>query len=324
MKKTISCLLAILMLTALVGCGAKEKIAEKAAEEFIEGIGGGNVDIDGDKFTIEGEDGGSITAGDNLPWPGDKMGDLPKPKATIAAVLNDDGEQQCTVTYEGMEKDDAEAYVEKLKALGYTGGMELSDADMIMTGGLNENGDAAEFIYNFSAKEGFISYTHQAQQPQTDGAQGDPASGDAEPQPSSPDQATELDIVVALPDGWKPVEGSVLEHQYMKNTAGFMIKTENFSGDTLDDVVSEALDIFGRQFDNFAVQGDVEDITISGLEAKKLTFTCEVSKMEMKYTSVYLFAEDETYALTFGDLADSFDSLAADYEAILNGIQFKQ
>lgn len=146
----------------------------------------------------------------------------------------------------------------------------------------------------------------------------------ADPQASSPDQPTEIDITVALPDGWKPVEGSVLEHQYMKNTASFMIKTENFSGDTLDDVVSEALDLFGRQFDNFAVQGDAEDITISGLDAKKLTFTCEVSKMEMKYTYVYLFTGGETYALTFSDQPDSFDALAADLESILNGIQFKQ
>jgi len=148
--------------------------------------------------------------------------------------------------------------------------------------------------------------------------------GDADPQTPPPDQPTELDIVIELPDGWKPVEGSVLEHQYMKNTASFMIKTENFSGDTLNDVVSEALDLFGRQFDNFAVQGDVEDVMVSGLEAKKLTFTCEVSKMKMKYTYVYLFAGGETYALTFGDLSDSFDALTADLESILNGIQFKK
>lgn len=203
MKKTISCLLAILMLAALVGCGAKEKIAEKAAEEFIEGIGGGNVDIDGDNLTIEGEDGENFAAGDNLSWPGDKMGDLPEPKASVSAVLNDDATQQCTVAYQGMEKDDAEAYVEKLKKLGYTGGMDLSDADMIMTSGYNSAGDKVDFIYNTTAKEGTISYARQAQQTQSDQTPGsqetDADMTDAAPWPS--------DILPGIPE----MQGKIMD-----------------------------------------------------------------------------------------------------------------
>jgi len=35
---------------------------------------------------------------------------------------------------------------------------------------------------------------------------------------------TKTGITVVLPNGWTKVEGSVLEHQYMKNGASFMIK----------------------------------------------------------------------------------------------------
>lgn len=166
MKIVISCLVAIMAITALVGCSSKEKIAEKAAEEYIEKAGGGKVDIDGDKLTIEGKDGkDAVVVGNNLSWPGDKMGDVPEPKAIISAVLNNDGTQQCTVAYQGMKKDDAETYAKKLKELGYKGGMNLSDSDMIMTSGYNSKGDKVDFIYNITAKEGTISYAKQAKQP---------------------------------------------------------------------------------------------------------------------------------------------------------------
>jgi len=51
-----------------VGCGAKEKVAE----EVIENAVGDNVDIDGDKITIEGEDGEKVTIGETE-WPDSDM-----------------------------------------------------------------------------------------------------------------------------------------------------------------------------------------------------------------------------------------------------------
>lgn len=152
-------------------------------------------------------------------------------------------------------------------------------------------------------------------------------SESANPTESASVQTTEgqdkkITIEVSMPDGWQPVEGSVLPVQYMKNTDSFMVKEELFSGSTLDAVVEEALEIYGNTFDNLNVQGEVEPITIDNKEAKKLTFTCVVSKMNMKYTYVYLFVEGKIYVITFGGLEDSFDSLSSDYEAILNNIKF--
>lgn len=130
-------------------------------------------------------------------------------------------------------------------------------------------------------------------------------------------------VIVELPDGWEQVKGSVLEHQYMKNTASFMVKTENFTNNTLDDVVNEAIEIYTKIFADFKTQIP-EKISIDGKEARKLTFTCTVSNMDMKYFYVYLFAGGKTYVLTFGDLLNSFDSLSEDYEVILDSIQFIQ
>lgn len=130
-------------------------------------------------------------------------------------------------------------------------------------------------------------------------------------------------IEITPPDGWKPVEGSVLPVQYMKGTASFMVKAEPFSSATLDDVVNEALGMYKKSFQNLSVQGEVEPLTVDEKDARKLTFTCTVSKMNMKYLYVYLFAADKTYVITFGDQESTFDTLAADCETILSNIKFK-
>jgi hypothetical protein len=130
-------------------------------------------------------------------------------------------------------------------------------------------------------------------------------------------------IEITPPDGWTKNEGSVLPVHYMKGTASFMVKVEPFDSATLDDVVNEALGIYQKSFDNLKVQGEVEPLTVDEKDARKLIFTCTVSKMNMKFLYVYLFAADKTYVITFGDQESTFDTLAADYETILSNIKFK-
>lgn len=133
----------------------------------------------------------------------------------------------------------------------------------------------------------------------------------------------EVSIKITPPEGWTPVEGSVLQVQYMKNTASFMVKAEPlFAGKTLDDVSAEAISIFKTTFDDFTLEGEPKSISVDGKEAVKVTFTCTVSKLNMKYQYVYLFVNNTVYSITFGDLADSFDSYSADYETILSQIKF--
>lgn len=129
-------------------------------------------------------------------------------------------------------------------------------------------------------------------------------------------------IEVTPPDGWEKNEASVLPVHYMKGTASFMVKAEPFVGATLDDVVDEALAMYKNSFENVSVIGEIEPATVNEKDARKLTFTCTVSNMNMKYLYVYLFAADQCYVITFGDLESSFDTLTADYEAILDNIQF--
>jgi len=133
----------------------------------------------------------------------------------------------------------------------------------------------------------------------------------------------EIQITVEPPAGWEPVEGSVLPVQYMKGSASFMVKNEAFPGDTIDEVVEAAKGSFESAFENVQYSGNTETITVDGKDARKLIFTCDVSGMPMKYEYVYLFAGSKVYAITFGDLAETFDSLAADYETILENITFE-
>ncbi len=149
-----------------------------------------------------------------------------------------------------------------------------------------------------------------------------PAQTESVPVQTESSQEKDIHIEVTPPEGWEPVEGSVLPVQYMKNTSSLMVKEEPYASNTLDEVVSESLEIFKNAFDNVTVLGDSESIKVDGYDAKKVTFTCEVSGLSMKYLYVYVIVEGKTYVITFGDISDSFDTLTADYEAILNNIKF--
>lgn len=141
--------------------------------------------------------------------------------------------------------------------------------------------------------------------------------------PAVTEGSGEITIEITPPDGWTPVEGSVLDVQYMKNTASFMAKEEAFTGTTLDEIVSEAQEIYGNAFDNYTVTSGPETAEIDGREARTLTFTCKISGMSMKYLYAYVMVEGKTIVITFGDLETSFDSLSADYDTILGNIRFK-
>lgn len=86
------------------------------------------------------------------------MGDLPEPKGNISVILNADTGKGGTVAYNEMSLEDAKAYVEKLKELGYKDGMSISDTDMISYSGKNSRGDSVMFTYSISPKEGSIMF----------------------------------------------------------------------------------------------------------------------------------------------------------------------
>lgn len=135
---------------------------------------------------------------------------------------------------------------------------------------------------------------------------------------------TKAKISVTVPDGWAVVGGSILPAQYMKNTASFLAKEEpSFQSKDLAGVVAEAKSMFETAFDNVTYVGSDEDITVDNKDAKKFTFTCEISGMQMKYTYVFMFVNNSVYAITFADLATTFDSLASDYNTILGNISFQ-
>lgn len=102
-----------------------------------------------------------------------------------------------------------------------------------------------------------------------------------------------------------------------------MVKEEPYSGDTLNDVVQEAKEIFEGSFDNVEYVGDVEDITVDGREAKEFVFSCDVSGVRMQYQYVFLFIGGDVYVITLGSAAENYDSFAADFEQLLNGVKFQ-
>lgn len=140
MKKVLVIIISLLLLLPLAGCGVEQKIADKVGKKVAEGVAEKilgddvDVDLDGDKVTIKGDDGTEWSVGKGE-WPADKAGALlPEfKKGKISSVLN--SEEGCWVTIEEVDEADYLHYVEALKTAGFvddaytaTGEEELSYA----------------------------------------------------------------------------------------------------------------------------------------------------------------------------------------------------
>jgi len=153
MKKVIQVLIlaafSVCLVMTLSACGSSGDDTQSGS--LTDNLASGSIDTAG----------GSLDYGNNLQWPEEKMAGLPAPQGKITGVLSDDSTGQCTVTFNEMTQQDAESYAAKIKEMGYTNGLNFADADSIMSGGTNANGEGAFFTYNITAKEGSISYTPQ-------------------------------------------------------------------------------------------------------------------------------------------------------------------
>lgn len=139
-------------------------------------------------------------------------------------------------------------------------------------------------------------------------------------------QQNKMKITVSLPSGWEKVQGSVLEHQYLKNGASFMIKEEFvLNGLTLDEAVKKAKEQIGKYFKTVVFAID-EPIKVNGHNAQSVTFTYSVNmrqtEMKMKMNSIYLIVNSKCYNISFGSILDNFKEISSDIPQILQGIKF--
>lgn len=127
MKKRLTLTFVVMLaLATLIGCSSGVD------------IGGNKVQIKGDTVTIKGDDGEvTATSGGNLSWPKDKMGGLPELNGKIISVINTP--QGVAVTSEGISRSDYDAYVGKLKELGYETAHEMAMEGMIMFSGQKDD-----------------------------------------------------------------------------------------------------------------------------------------------------------------------------------------
>lgn len=139
-------------------------------------------------------------------------------------------------------------------------------------------------------------------------------------------QQKKSDISVSLPDGWAKVEGSVLEHQYLKNGASFMIKEETaLNGKTLNEAVKTAKQNISNYFDDYKLLNE-ETITVDNKEGRSITFSYSVKAggmvLEMTMQTVYVMVKDKCQTLSFGATETEFSNLVTDIQKIIKSIKF--
>lgn len=150
MKRLFIGLLALVLAFALIGCGAKEKLEEKAAEKIVEAVGGGDVDIDGDKVTIQGENGEEVTFG-NTQWPtSELMKSIPEYKdGEISAVM--DSADYVMISLESVKEEEVAEYFQTIKETFMQDVFEMNAEDMTSFSGKNDAGVGIALMYSSEA-----------------------------------------------------------------------------------------------------------------------------------------------------------------------------
>ncbi|NLY35794.1 MAG: hypothetical protein GX046_01015 [Tissierellia bacterium] len=159
-KKLITLLAMLLIFTLItVGCTQKieEKIGGKIVEKIAEKTTDGNVQIDTKDGVSITTDGGTMQSGENLKWPGESMGSLPEPKATIISILQLE-EENSTMVILSFEKDNGGAdYMEKIADLGYIQRMLTKSDESVMYLGVKDDNTALMFNYDPTDLQGSIT-----------------------------------------------------------------------------------------------------------------------------------------------------------------------
>ena len=159
MKKILICLLTFALIFSFAGCGAKEKLEEKAAEKILQGAGV-DANIDGDKVVIKGEDGQELTIGAGE-WPSSDLAkSIPEFKGgKVVSVMEAD--DSLFIMIEEISEDDFTAYLDEIKKIFTEEAFKMNtDTGMIYAAG-NDKGIGVTLTYEKDA--GFSIAVSQAE-----------------------------------------------------------------------------------------------------------------------------------------------------------------
>ncbi|NLW44930.1 MAG: hypothetical protein GXY92_07070 [Syntrophomonadaceae bacterium] len=163
-KKIIVVLISILMVLTLASCGVREKVNEKIFEKVTETVinkatgGAADIDLDGDKLTIKGEDGEELTIGGSE-WPDSGAATMiPEFKhGKVVSAFNSDA--SCAIVLEEVQEQDFKDYLDELKGLGYTENSYTFSQETAQTYSAEaEDGSAISVTYNGNDQTLTISF----------------------------------------------------------------------------------------------------------------------------------------------------------------------
>ena len=151
----------LLMFTA---CFDSNKKDDDDEDEKDSSSKSSKVDDDDDDDDEDDDDDVTVDIGSGLKWPNRIPKEL-KVDATIEAVINENNDLGCTITFAGLSEKKANDYIDMLKDSGYESEMDFVDKDGMMFMGTNDEGAQVTFSYEIETETGMIAYNDGEDEP---------------------------------------------------------------------------------------------------------------------------------------------------------------
>lgn len=150
MKKIVVSLLVLILVTLFAGCGVKDKIEEKAGEalgeKILEGMTGGDVDVDDGTIKVQGEDGEEVVFGETK-WPTSTLAEkIPEFKdGKVVTVMN--MEKGLLISLEEVKVNDFTDYLDDIKKDFTEEAYEMNSESAMTYSAANSEGVRVQLVY---------------------------------------------------------------------------------------------------------------------------------------------------------------------------------
>ncbi len=156
------------------------------------------------------------------------------------------------------------------------------------------------------------------------GGESDEGGGKTGGETGSKTGVTGVSVTLTPPEGWEKKESSGALLLYTKGPSNFTVSRDSIPAEaaSLDSYLTFAQNKLSGRYDGIDFSS-AENLKVGGYDGKKYFTAYEMANTPFKMVIVYILRDNYAYHLQGGAMAEDFDSVLPDFEALISSFKFE-